>query len=255
MFVGVTALRRRAQTANMFGRIYGWFASAFHVCVHSANIPFTSVAIPAGTPEVASCEVACAPLSPLTAAAATGSSSPCASISPTLGICGPEVAEPVQRTPRKLGPPSGGASGGPSDPHSPEFEAPSAAAGALAPQRSPLLCTRSVDAAGTACTPQLLTRSTGRGAALEPTPQSDALWAFLRSAESQVAEVEARVAAAQVEFEALLTFFGQKVPDTPTLCMTQPAAFLGFVAKVVDCICTAQAQREQVTVCMGKPGS
>ena len=147
--------------------------------------------------------------------------------------------------------------GGPSNPRSPVFEAPPAAAASPAPLGSPLLCTRSIGAADTACTPQLLTRPTVRGggvvgAASEPSPQSDALWAFLRSAEAQVAEVEARVAAAQVECEALLAFFGQKVPDAEALRTTQPAAFLRFVVKVVDCICTAQAQRDQIGVCVGK---
>lgn len=109
---------------------------------------------------------------------------------------------------------------------------------------SPLLCAAA--GAAQACTPQLLTQPAPLA---EPSPKSDALWAFLRSAESQVAEVQAQLAQAQQDCAALLAFFGQAVPDEEKLRTTQPAAFLGLVAKVADCISAARAQRNQVQAC------
>jgi hypothetical protein len=139
--------------------------------------------------------------------------------------------------------------------HSPKFRhAPGGPA--LEASESPLLCGGSA-AAAAACTPQLLSQAAGSGStakAAEPSPQSDALWAFLRSAEGQVTEVEARLAEAQKEFATLLAFFGQRVPDEEKLRTTQPAAFLGLVAKVADTICSARAQREQVKACMDASG-
>lgn len=213
----------------------------YEVTLPCGSIEQTGVA--AGTP-VPSCEAMSGPVSPL-AAAGPSSSSPCASVSPTLGICGSDAARPApdahQHTPQKaahpgLHPPAGS----PSEPHSPEFRAPAG---------SPLLRSGGGGRGegGEACTPQLLSRPSG--GAPEPSPQSDALWAFLRSAEGQVAALEARLAAAEADFATLLAFFGQKVPAAEALRTAQPAAFLSLVVKIVDGISTARAQREQVDAC------
>eukprot|EP00892_Ulva_mutabilis_P001840 jgi/Ulvmu1/11657/UM008_0062.1 len=191
------------------------------------------------------CDSSSAPLSPLAAAAtAPGTSSPLTSISPTLGICGLDAADAAQIAPRE----SAAAAATPSEPHSPKFRP---AAGAE-PLGSPLLCAAGGTAA--ACTPQLPPRPPAEAPPPRPSPQSDALWAFLRAAETEVAEVAERLERMQADCAALLAYYGQPVPDAEKLRTKQPAAFLGFVAKVVDCISAAQRQRDQVRACADSCG-